>query len=231
MTLPISARQTITAVLLSYTSGFVDALSFVALYGLFAAHVTGNFVLIAASLVEFRHGLWMKLLAVPVFIAAAILTRFYIIRRERSRREHAVQVLIGQAVLLTAFMVVATMNSPFEGHTSPGAIITGLIASAAMAVQNTAARTFLNDLPPTTVMTGNMIQMIVDLVDIVHGHPPLEAKRARLARLAPMLLAFVAGTISGGMGYLTIGFQSLILPITAVLMLCNLVRTRETVVT
>jgi uncharacterized membrane protein YoaK (UPF0700 family) len=85
-----------------------------------------------------------------------------------------------------------------------------------MAIQNTAARTFLSGLPPTTVMTGNMIQVIVDMVDIAHGHGPLETKRARLAKLGPMLLAFIAGTLLGALGYVVIGFYCLIVPIVAV---------------
>src|SRR3954468_6170643 len=72
-----------TMSVLAFTSGFVDTLSFVALFGLFAAHVTGNFVMIATSVTEFRHGLWIKLLAVPVFVLAAVATRSFIVRREQ----------------------------------------------------------------------------------------------------------------------------------------------------
>jgi uncharacterized membrane protein YoaK (UPF0700 family) len=205
-----------TMSLLAFTSGFVDTLSFIALFGLFAAHVTGNFVLIATSLAEFRHGLWIKLLAIPTFVLAAVLTRYYIIRRERDELDAATHVLFGQALLLAVFMAVALWNSPFKHHEDLGAIVTALLAAAAMAIQNTAARTFLIGLPPTTVMTGNLIQVLVDSVDILHGHGPIDVKRARLARLAPMLLAFVAGTLLGAVGYINFGFYALLVPIVAV---------------
>jgi uncharacterized membrane protein YoaK (UPF0700 family) len=213
-----------TMSLLAFTSGFVDTLSFIALFGLFAAHVTGNFVLIATSLAEFRHGLWIKLLAIPVFIFAAVLTRAYIIRHERQGREAAARVMFGQAALLTAFMVVAVYHTPFKHHEDAGAFFTAMLAAAAMAIQNTGARTFLSGLPPTTVMTGNMIQVIVDVVDLAHGHGPLETKRARLARLGPMLLSFIAGTMLGAVGYLTAGFYSLIIPIVTVTALALRIR-------
>jgi uncharacterized membrane protein YoaK (UPF0700 family) len=104
--------------------------------------------------------------------------------------------------------------------TSLGPLTTmSLLASSAMAIQNTAARTFLNGLPPTTVMTGNLIQVIVDIVDIVdiaHGHGPLDVKRARLARLGPTLLAFIAGTLLGAVGYAAVSFYCLIVPIVMV---------------
>jgi len=204
-----------TMSLLAFISGFVDTLSFVGLFGLFAAHVTGNFVMMATSLAEFRLGLWIKLLAVPVFVVAAVATRFFIIRRERHAMEAAAQVMAAQAVLLTVFMVVAIASSPFRHHETPGIIATGMLAAAAMAVQNTAARTFLAGLPPTTVMTGNLIQVIVDAVDVLHGHGPVDTKRARLARLVPMLVAFIAGTLLGAVGYVAVGFWSLIVPIAA----------------
>jgi uncharacterized membrane protein YoaK (UPF0700 family) len=213
-----------TMSLLAFTSGFVDTLSFVALFGLFAAHVTGNFVLIATSIAEFRHGLWIKLIAIPVFLLAAVLTRLYIIRRERHALDAASHVMLAQAGLLAVFMAVAVYHTPFKHHEDFGAILTGLLAASAMAVQNTAARTFLSGLPPTTVMTGNMIQVIVDLVDIAHGHGPLDVKRARLAKLGPMLLAFIAGTMLGAVGYVTAGFYALILPIVAVAGLAMRVR-------
>jgi uncharacterized membrane protein YoaK (UPF0700 family) len=133
-----------TRSLLAFVSGFVDTLSFIALFGLFAAHVTGNFVLIATSLAEFRHGLWIKLLAIPTFVIAAVLTRSYIIRRERYERDAAAHVLLGQSILLAVFMAVAAWHTPFTHHEDPSAIITALLAACAMAIQNTAARTFLS---------------------------------------------------------------------------------------
>jgi uncharacterized membrane protein YoaK (UPF0700 family) len=215
MKLEFPGAPLMMAILLAYTSGFVDTLSFIALFGLFAAHVTGNFVLIATSLAEFRHGLWMKILAIPVFIIAAVCTRLYIIRRERGGMDAMTPVLVLQAVVLTVFMAIAVRNEPFKDHDSAVVIVTGLFAAAAMAIQNTAARTFLSDLPPTTVMTGNMMQIIVDVVDLMHGHGAVDAKRARLAKLLPMLLAFIVGTLTGAVGYLTVGFISLLLPIVA----------------
>jgi uncharacterized membrane protein YoaK (UPF0700 family) len=209
---------------LAFTSGFVDTLSFVALFGLFAAHLTGNFVTMATSLATFRHGLWIKLLAVPVFIVAAVATRFFIIRRERHEREAAAHVMGLQAILLSIFMVVGMGASPLSDHEDLAVILTGLIAAAAMAIQNTAARTFLSALPPTTVMTGNLIQVIVDIVDISHRHGDLKAKRARLGRLGPMLLSFIAGTLLGAIGYATVGFLALIVPIVAIALLSVVVR-------
>ena len=59
-------RDTLIGVGLAFTAGFVDAAAFIALTGLFTAHVTGNFVLIGAELVSTSSGVFAKLLALPV---------------------------------------------------------------------------------------------------------------------------------------------------------------------
>jgi hypothetical protein len=49
--------------LLSLNAGFVDTVSFLGLQGLFTAHVTGNFVTLAAGLVYGPNGAIGKILA------------------------------------------------------------------------------------------------------------------------------------------------------------------------
>ncbi|TMJ24827.1 MAG: DUF1275 domain-containing protein [Alphaproteobacteria bacterium] len=188
---------------LGFISGFVDTLGFIALFGLFAAHITGNVVLIAASIVDHRYGIALKLMAIPTFIVAAIVTRFFIIRRERQLLDATTPVLLAEAALLAGFMAMALASAPFDGRESPAAIATGLLAAAAMGVQNTAARTFL------------MMQIIVDIVDLLHGHGDLHAKRERLSKLVPLMLAFGAGALLGAVGYVVIGFLALVAPIAA----------------
>src|ERR1700722_5392783 len=61
---------------LSLNAGFVDTAGFLALQGLFTAHVTGNFVTLGASLVLGTSGALAKLLALPVFCVVVIASRW-----------------------------------------------------------------------------------------------------------------------------------------------------------
>ena len=65
----------IVPVLLSFNGGFVDTAGFLGLQGLFTAHVTGNFVTLAATLVMGTHGVIAKLLALPEFAIVVALAR------------------------------------------------------------------------------------------------------------------------------------------------------------
>ena len=61
--------------LLSFNGGYLDTAGYLALQGLFTAHITGNFVTIGAALVFGTSGVVAKLLALPVFCAVIIISR------------------------------------------------------------------------------------------------------------------------------------------------------------
>jgi len=57
---------------LSVNAGFMDAAGFLALKGLFTAHVTGNFVTLGASLVTGTSGALAKLLACLLYTSRCV---------------------------------------------------------------------------------------------------------------------------------------------------------------
>jgi uncharacterized membrane protein YoaK (UPF0700 family) len=79
--------------LLSFTAGYVDTVGFLALQGLFTAHVTGNFVTLVASLALGASGPVAKLLALPVFCAVVIAVRILSLLLSRQVRAGAAAVL------------------------------------------------------------------------------------------------------------------------------------------
>jgi uncharacterized membrane protein YoaK (UPF0700 family) len=199
---------------LGFTAGFVDTLAFVALFSFFAAHVTGNFVVLGSALSQPVHGLVAKLLALPTFIISVAAARLY--GRSLERREHAAAtpLLILEAIFLLVFMTLGLFTAPITDADAPIAILTALSSTVAMGVQNAASRTVFASLSPTTVMTGNVTQLAIDAVDLIAGGPEatLHPVRARFKRFWPPVLAFAVGATCGALGYKFGGFLSLLVP-------------------
>jgi uncharacterized membrane protein YoaK (UPF0700 family) len=206
-----------TGALLAFTAGFVDTCGFIALFGLFTAHVTGNFVLIGAAIADPHQGLIGKLLALPVFVAVVAATHLFVLHRQRRSRAAVGPVLVGQIVFLTLFLLAGVAASPFASADAPLAIAAGMLGVAAMAIQNAASRTVFASLSPTTVMTGNVTQIVIDLVDLVGNRAAAEGTRARLGKMGAAVAAFAVGALGAGLGYVAAGFWCLAVPILAVL--------------
>lgn len=202
-----------TAGLLAFTAGYVDTVGFVGLFGLFTAHVTGNFVLIGAALANPRIGVVGKLAALPVFVVGVALTRLFLRHCERVGRDPARGMFAAQGLLLSSFAAVCIWSAPFSSGDQPEALLAGTLGVLAMSVQNAAARTIFADLSPTTVMTGNVTQVVLDIVELRRTGDPV---RARLAKMAPPVIAFLTGAVMGGFGFAWLGFACLLLPISAV---------------
>ena len=217
MARPVPAPRAALAVLLAFTAGYVDTIGFVGLFGLFTAHVTGNFVVMGAMIAHPLPGLVAKLLALPVFILSVALTTLFVRRWRRAGRNPTPAVLSAQALLLAAFMAVAVASGPLVDGDQPMAILAGQFGVLAMAVQNASARLVFEELSPTTVMTGNVTQIVIDSVDLWESGGADPTVRTRTLRLLWPIVAFVAGALGGGLAFAVIGFWALIAPIAAVL--------------
>jgi uncharacterized membrane protein YoaK (UPF0700 family) len=214
---PTPPRPAILAPLRAFTAGFVDTTGFIALFGLFTAHVTGNFVLIGASLAEFHDGLIAKLLALPVFIIVVAAAHLYVIRQQRRERDAAAILMVAECVFLAAFMAAGLAAAPFLDADAPVTIATGMLAVTAMAIQNAGARSVFASLSPTTVMTGNVTQIVIDLVDLVLSPNKAAEVKPRLKKMIPSVLTFTLGALGAALAYLAIGFWCLLVPIVAII--------------
>src|SRR5271170_5105245 len=93
---------------LSINAGFMDTAAFLALKGLFTAHVTGNFVTLGAALVMGTSGVLAKLLALPVFCVVVIAVRLFSYRLRARSRPVAGTLLATQLFLMILGAVLAT---------------------------------------------------------------------------------------------------------------------------
>jgi len=101
---------------------------------------------------------------------------------------------------------------PVVDTNAPWALATGLLMAAAMGVQNAAGRLAFAALAPTTVMTGNVTQLVIDLVDPGARRCGPGRPRAHPKFLWPVV-AFAIGAIGGAFAYLVASFWALALPL------------------
>jgi uncharacterized membrane protein YoaK (UPF0700 family) len=223
---PVS-RSVFATATLSFVGGFVDVVGFIALFGLFTAHVTGNFIMLGVEMVHATQLAIAKILAVPIFIVMVALTRLFVLHYEKKGESPWREMLLAQAALLACFMIAGGLTAPHEDANDLGTVVAGLLGVAAMAVQNAGSRLILQNHGPTTMMTGNTTQAVIDLVDILRGLPEeIPQARKRLKLLVPAILAFTAGALLGALSYVTFSFWCLIVPIVALLAVAVIVAAR-----
>jgi len=203
------------AALLSFNGGFVDTAGFLGLQGLFTAHVTGNFVTLAAALVLGTHGIVAKLLALPEFVLVVALARVGGSALRAAGFQALPILLVAKVCFLLAFFVLAVAFGPFPDSDAPAALLTGFAGIAGMAIQNAVQRVHFASIPPTTLMTGNTTQAVLDAVDLIHGVAPdsAPAVRGRLTRLLRGIIWFAAGCAVAALLYYWVGFWCLALPV------------------
>ena len=191
----------------SLTAGYADTSGFLALKGLFTAHVTGNFVTLGASFVFGTAGALAKTLALPMFCVVVLATRLLAFRLHASGRKVFRNLLRLQVLLLTVCAGLAAWLGPFEDADQWPALVLGMTLVAAMAMQNAAHRTHLAHAPPSTIMTGSTTQIMLDLAEIIHGpsSATAAATRARFQRMTVSVAVFAAGCGLASLLYLEIG--------------------------
>jgi uncharacterized membrane protein YoaK (UPF0700 family) len=201
-------------ILLSVNGGYVDAAGYLALHGLFTTHVTGNFVTLGASLVLGTSGALAKLLALPMFCIVVLGVRLLSVTLV-AKRLPAFRTILGLKVaLLTTGAVLAIGFGPFDSGDGWAALLTGMALVAAMAIQNAIHRIHMGALPPTTIMTGNTIQIMIDLADLMRGVPAdvRAAIHLRLSRMSASVTAFAAGCAAAALIYAKQGIWCFAIP-------------------
>lgn len=206
-------RNKLQGMSLGFLSGYVDTLGFIALFGLFTAHVTGNFVLIGVALADAsRASILLKFLAFPAFILGVASVRLLTVAAERRAAPCLRLALALQLLLLAGFMVFGLAAAPIGDEVSTYAMISGLLGTAAMGVHSGTSKLLLAHLAPTSMMTGNVTQVVIDTVDVLRGGADA-ATSGRCVKFFWPLAAFGVGAIVAAFAYLAVGFLALLVPI------------------
>lgn len=205
---------------LSFLAGFVDALGYIALFGLFTAHISGNLVLLGAELAEPGHHFpILKLLVFPAFMVGVAIAKVIAYKCKKSARNALLSLYLVEMVLLTAFMFAGILAEPLdEDAITDMVMLTGILAAIAMGVHSGCGRILLTDLTPTGMMTGNVTQLVIEFVELVLEGADSKARRDVVRYLWP-IIAFGLGALLAAFVYARYGFQAMVVPIAMILVL------------
>jgi uncharacterized membrane protein YoaK (UPF0700 family) len=217
---------TIVPPLLSFTAGFIDSFTVLALFGLFVAQVTGSFVLTAAAAVRHEEGVLTKVLAIPIFFFSGMMTTFIAVILERCGRAPLPWILGLECAVLSAFLLVVLMGAPLSDPGAFSVAAASLLGLFAMGTQSATVRLLMQNVASTNVMTTNTTQIAIDATELLlawqarrraPGDAGLaatyDAAYGRFGALFPIMLGFLAGTAVGTLAYVTTGVWGLLLPL------------------
>ena len=203
--------------MLSFVAGFVDTAGFVALFGLFTAYITGNLSVLAAEFVRRGEKTAARILILPVFILTVAATTLYIRHHDERGSGNLLQrALVLQICLLVLALAVALALGPPQHPNGPTMLIVGPLLVTAMAVQNAATRLIVRPPLATTLMTFNITQLTIDIVDLWRGTGSDSARmqiRRHLKVVSGAIASFILGAAGGAFGFYIASFWCLVVPL------------------
>ena len=155
-----------------------------------------------------------QLLAIPVFIVALALV--WLIARLSNRTGPALVrlLLMVQFLLLTAVLTFCVAANPSTNPHGIAACVAALIAVSAMACQYALFRLAIPGAISTAVMTGNLTNTVLSIMDsLSRGHPLMSADDSRLKRSLYLLFGFLLGCMVAAMAISTMGEWAWSLPV------------------
>ena len=199
---------------LSVIAGIVEVMGYLTLGNLFTAHITGNLVTIAALLVRGGPLSLAQILAVPVFMVA--LAAMWLIAEATRRRGPALVrlLLLVHFALLSGVLICSAISDPVAHPQGRVASFTAMIAVCAMACQFALLRLGVPGAPSTAVMTGNLTNSVLSLLDTLSGkHPLREGADERLKKTSKVVVGFFAGCVVGTAALSLMGHWAWSLPV------------------
>ncbi|UYQ93792.1 DUF1275 domain-containing protein [Chitinophaga horti] len=202
--------------LLTFCAGFCDTATFVAADELFSAHVTGNFIVFAYDLVHYEKSqAWIKLLSFPVFIVSVSIGGRIIARTANRYTVLAIEGLL----MLSCGLTILAME--YFAPIPSGTLFTIALALVfAMGLQNAFSRLYTKETyGPTTIMTGNVTQLALDLEMGLRTQFD-DSVGTALKKQAFTLGGFLGGCLCGGLLAKQMGLGSVAAPGVLLLLMC-----------
>jgi len=211
-------------VLLSAVAGYIDSCTFLGLFGLFVAQVTGSFVVAGAQWVTDDPGFLIKVLGIPFFLLGGVVTTV-VIATATARGGSGCGWAFGlEGVLLVCFLGLGVATTPFQARNGLPELATAFFGLSAMGVQSAQVRLLMKSAASTNVMTTNTTLIAIEATQMVmawrqsrnigdgEAQRRLADTRRQLIHLMSIAFGFFAGTVLGAFAYRGLGFWSAVLP-------------------
>jgi uncharacterized membrane protein YoaK (UPF0700 family) len=206
-------RIRVTSITLSFVAGFADTSTFVGADGLFSAHITGNFVVFAYDIVTNQiSSSWIKLISFPVFILSVILSTLIIDNSKNFKKGSNGLLIIESLILIAAGGL--TYFFRYEKWIYILRVFIPMAIVFALGLQNSFGRFSPKDvLAPTTVMTGNVTQLFIDMTNYLkHIKSGRQEFIDKIQNGICVILPFLIGCVSGGIITKSLGVSSIVIP-------------------
>jgi uncharacterized membrane protein YoaK (UPF0700 family) len=176
---------------LTFTTGIVDAVSYLGLGRVFAANMTGNIVLLGFGIAGGAHlPVLAPLVSLGAFVLGAGAGGMLASRLSERRPSHLAAALAIEVGLLAAAAVLAAVLDIDAGAFS-GDLVIALLALG-MGVRNATGRTFAVPDLTTTVLT-------MTITGLAAGLPPFGGSGAGTLRRGAAVLAMGLGALAGAL--------------------------------
>ena len=213
-------------IVLSFVAGYVDSCTYLGLFGVFVAQVTGSFVLAGGQFVKSEPGALAKLLAIPsFFLAGMAVTVLVHSMRERPRAALAWSLSV-ECILLIGLSASCLAGMPFRSLDAPEAIVALLFGMAAMGAQSALVYLLMRGVASTNVMTTNTTRLAIGAAELLLGwigrnkadpsgtsSAVYTRARREIAALFPIWIGFLAGIVLGAVAYITLGLPCIMLAV------------------
>jgi uncharacterized membrane protein YoaK (UPF0700 family) len=197
--------------LLSFISGFADALFFIHLGGLFVGLVTGNAVLIGMGLVGHEKGglSGLQIMTFPAFMLGAGVSAAMVARIVSLERATFWTLLISAAGFGSSAALWALQWGPAALYVLPTVIAMGMLT----AIDRLDPRLG----PPFSLMTGNIAGLAVAATRRAIGYQERPEERGQSRTSIILVFGFVAGCATGALAEISVSIAGMVLP---ALLLC-----------
>lgn len=198
-----------TTLLLTLVAGYCDTVTFISAKAIFSAHVTGNFIVFAYELIKGSEAAaYIKLLTFPVFIIAVMFAGWL-----AAKVVNRYKLLLYEGILLLLSGLAAGWFEYYDMLTISWPVYTiAMVVVFAIGLQNAYGKLFPKETyGPTTMMTGNVTQLSLDLGGLFKPERKEEAK-ASLKKQLITVGGFLAGCVLGAVLAHGYGLVTLVLP-------------------